>query len=190
MVLGERAEDVGVHAERHDGDLAGGHAHLPHDVLPRGRGHGDDRQPARDPGLHAGERVPAPQRQPPGAGRMRQLQLAVDVDRVVDRGQDRQALAPDAEDAVREALVVVDHVELGPPAAQLAPGAEAERQGLGEAADAHRAQLQQVHGRAGRAGGAERRLRPVQVEAVEAGQAKHADVVHRHYSTGGEPSLR
>ena len=70
-----------------------------------------------DPGLHLGERVPAGLREalPRGLGVLH-LEAAVDGDRVVDRGQHRQAHALHAEQAVAEALVVLHEVELVDPA--------------------------------------------------------------------------
>ncbi len=51
-------------------------------------------------------------------GRLGQVDPAVERDRVVDRGDQRQPGARDVEHPVAQRLVVVDHVEVGEPLAQ------------------------------------------------------------------------
>ena len=75
---------------------------------------------------------------------MLDLEPAVDGDRVVDRRDDREAHALDQQQAVAEALVVVDEVEVGGSAAQVVPRAEAERERLGELAGRERRDLDEV----------------------------------------------
>ena len=69
---------------------------------------------ARDPHLH--RRGSAYQRRSVSRCQRRlgvlELEAAVDGDRVVERGRARPAVALDAEQAVAEALVVVDEVEV------------------------------------------------------------------------------
>ena len=63
------------------------------------------------------------------------LEAPVDRDRVVDRAEHRDAeLALDEEQAVAEALVVLDDVELVLAVAEVVPGPHREGQGLGEGA--------------------------------------------------------
>ena len=67
-------------------------------------------KPPRDAALHAGEPIPAPQGQPSPAGRVGQLELTVDVHRMVDRGDQGQPESGQPQHSVAEALVVVDDV--------------------------------------------------------------------------------
>ena len=71
------------------------------------------------------------------------LQHAVAGDRVVEGG-DRRDPPLDGEDAVAEALVVVDQVELAGAGRQLAQGAVAEGERLGEGARAELGDLEEV----------------------------------------------
>ncbi len=118
------------------------------DVVRGGLGDRDEvRDPAHHPGLHAGEAVPTAQRHP-AAPRCRggQLVPAVDRDRMVHGGDQRQAGVAQAQQPVAERLVVVHHVELAPSPAQLADRPQRERQRLGEAAGPHRRHLEGVDG--------------------------------------------
>src|SRR3546814_10381586 len=94
------------------------------DVLEGVLGHRDDPlEPARHAGLHRGERVPALQGEPlvPALGRAH-LEAAVDGDRVVDRGDHRDLqLLLDGEQAVAQALVVVNEVEVALAVAEVVP---------------------------------------------------------------------
>ena len=74
---------------------------------------------------------------------MLDLEAAVDGDRVVDRAEQGE-VALDAEQAVAEALVVVDDVELADAAAQVVPGPQAERERLGELAADEGAHLDRI----------------------------------------------
>ena len=176
-------EVLGVHAHRHDRHALVRHAHVAGDVAPRRLGDGDDpRHLAGDAALHAQEPEPAAQRDlaegPLGPRVLGQLQAAVDGDRVVQGLHDRPAVVEQAEDAVAEALVVVDDVEV------LAAGVEdladpaAERAGLGEAGRAHDGELEDVDRRAelAQVGDVEGVVGPVEVEA--------GDLHQRH--VGGE----
>ena len=74
--------------------------------------------------LHPGEAVPAAAHDPlPEVAGVGQLQLAVDDDGVVDGGDQRRAGTLQVEQAVAQALVVVDDVEVLPARAQQARGA-------------------------------------------------------------------
>ena len=75
---------------------------------------------------------------------MLDLEAAVDRDRVVDRGDDRQAHALDGEQAVAEGLVVVDDVEVVLAVPEVVPGPHGEGERLGERADAEGADLEPV----------------------------------------------
>ena len=101
-------EQVEVHAHRHDGHLGGIDAVVDRDVLERVLRHRDHAQALRHPGLHVGERVPAPEGQAlvPGLGVL-DLEAAVDGDGVVDRASTGKPAAGWPA-AVAEALVVVD----------------------------------------------------------------------------------
>ena len=130
--------------DRHDGHPLGVHAHLGGDVgLGRLR-HGDD--PGERPGhldLHAQEAEPSPLAELlPRVGGVAEGQLAVDGDRVVERLEDRPAVLHHPLDAVAEALVVVDEVELVAAGGQHPAGPQAERPRLGEPGGAHDAELE------------------------------------------------
>ena len=134
---------------------------------------GDDARDARcDAQLHPQEPVPAAQREPAAeAGRVRDVELAVDGDRVVDRRGDRPAVLHHPEHARAEALVVVDEVEVVATVPQDASGALAERPRLGEAGHAHDAELTHVDGVAG----THARAAPGTGRAGGRGRARHLD---------------
>ncbi len=96
-------------------------------------------------GLHVGERVPAAQRQAlvPALGVL-DLEAAVDGDRVVDRAEHREPVALDGQQAVAEALVVVDEVEVAGAAVEVVPRPQGEGEGLGERAERERGDLDEV----------------------------------------------
>ena len=101
-MFGQRAEDLGIDADGHDVQPVGGHAHLGDDVALRRLRHGDEaRDLARHFHLHAEEAVPTAQRElaVPARG-VREVEVAVDGDRVVQRGHHRPA-------------VVLDHLQRG-----------------------------------------------------------------------------
>ena len=75
---------------------------------------------------------------------MGELEVAVDGDRVVQRVDERPAVAHEPEQAGAEALVVVDEVELGAAVAQPLVDAAAERVRLGVSGRAHDRELLQV----------------------------------------------
>ena len=111
-----------VDADRDDGHPLGQHAHLGGDVGLGRLGHGD--HPGQGPGhldLHAQEAEPAALGEVlPRVGGVAQGQLPVDGDGMVQGGEHRPSVLDHAEDAVAQALVVVDQVELvrgGRPAA-------------------------------------------------------------------------
>ena len=134
---GQGTEEVLVDADGHDVQPVLGDLVVGRDVVERVLRHGDDPRHARgDPGLHLGEGVPAGLRHalPLGLGVLH-LEAAVDGDRVVDRGQHRQAHALHGQQAVAEALVVLHQVEVVDPAPQVLGGPHAEGQRLGEGAD-------------------------------------------------------
>ncbi len=177
-----RREQVGVGADVDHVDPVRPDAEVVDDLLAGRAGDGEHgRQPPRHPLLHAGEGVPPPHRAAPlPAVRRVQLQLAVHGDGVVDRGH--QGRADVTQQAVAEGLVVVDHVELAAPGAQMAAGAQREGQGLGEAAGPHRRDFQRVDPVAvlaapGRAEGV--RL-AVQVEAGQLGEAQAVVALVEH----------
>ena len=73
------------------------------------------------------------------------LEPAVDGDRVVDGAEDRDAeLRSMSEQAVAEALVVVDEVEVAPALAEVVPGPQREGQRLGEGAGREGGDLDEV----------------------------------------------
>ena len=132
--MGERAKLLLVDADRHDVQRVGVHAHLRDDVLLRVLRHRDvARQLAGDVHLHAQESVPAAECQPAiERRRVRQLQVTVDGDRMVQRVHERPAVANETQQPPPEALVVVDEVELVAAVAQLLVDAATERVRLGE----------------------------------------------------------
>ena len=111
--------------------------------------HRDDAaQALGDPSLHLGEGVPPRLCVSLVAGfGVFHLDAAVHRDRVVDRAQDREAGALDAEQPVAEALVVLYQVELGDPGLQVIPGSQREGERFGERAHAERSDLSGVHPR-------------------------------------------
>ena len=135
--LGQRLEQLDVDADGHDGHALGVDLVVGDDVLEGVLRHRDDPlQPAGDLGLHVDEAVPAAQREllVPALGGL-DLEAAVDGDRVVDRAEHRDAeLALDEEQAVAEALVVLDDVELALAVAEVVPGPHREGERLGEGA--------------------------------------------------------
>ena len=139
-----------VDADRHDRHAFERDTELVRDVAPRRLGHRHDpRDLACDPGLHPDEPVPAPERQTPlpPVG-VRQVQLPVDGDGMVDRRQHRPAVVHHAEDARAEALVVVDEIEIPEAAGEQAARPQAEGQRLGKARRAHEGELEDVDRRA------------------------------------------
>ncbi len=161
---------------------------VPADVVVGGLGHGDDAaQALGHAGLHLGEGVPA-RLGPALAGRLGvlHLQAAVHGDGVVDGAQHGQAVALHQQQAVAQALVVLDQVELVAAAAQVVPGPQGERQRLGEGAGGERGHLGPVpavlelpdarhpHGE-------------VVVVDVQAGQLHQGDaVVHQRVGLAGQ----
>ena len=69
------------------------------------------------------------------------------------RGHHREAVVDQAEDAVGQALVVVDDVEVAAPVAQQLADAHAEGERLGEAGRAHERELGHVDAASGTRGG-------------------------------------
>ena len=126
--------------------------------------------------LHPDERVPAPDRPPLApVRRVVHLQLAILRDRVVQRDDRRDPLL-ELEDPVAEALVVVDEVELAATRREVAQGAEAERQRLGERAGRELRQLEDVLARLDLPVGREA-PGVVVVEDVEARQLRQRDAL-------------
>ena len=160
-----------VDTDGHDVQPVGLDTHLGDDVLLRVLGHGQvARQAPRDAHLHVEEPVPAPQREParePGRGR--ELEVAVDRDRVVQRVHERPAVVEHAEQPGAEALVVVHDVEVEAALREQLPRAQAERVRLREPGAAHEQVLLQVDEGADlvRPRRAERVLAPVEVEALD-----------------------
>ena len=96
-------------------------------------------------GLHVDEGVPAAQVELlEEALGVLDLEAAVDGDGVVDRGDDREALALDGEQAEAERLVVVDDVEVVLAVLEVVPGPQGEGEGLGEGAEGEGADLDPV----------------------------------------------
>ncbi len=161
------------------------HPEVLDDLLLRGAGDGEHGgQPAGDALLHAREAVPAAHGGALAAARRGgEVELPVDGDGVVDGGD--QGCAEVAEQAVAERLVVVDDVEVAAAGRQVAPGAEREGEGLGEAAGPHRRHFEGVDPVAVLVapGGAEGVGAAVQVEAGQLGE-RYALV---EYGQGWEP---
>lgn len=127
-----------------DVDAVVPYAEVVDDLLAGGAGDGEHGgQAARDALLHPGEGVPAADRvaAPPAVGGV-EFELPVDGDGVVDGGDEGRAHV--AQEAVAEGLVVVDDVEVAAAGPQMAAGAQREREGFGEAAGPHRADLERV----------------------------------------------
>ena len=76
--------------------------------------------------------------------RVREFEVAVDRDRVVQRVHERPAVAHEVEHAGAQALVVVDEVELRTPIGQPLVDAAAERVRLGEPGRAHDPEFLQI----------------------------------------------
>ncbi len=119
------------------------HAEVSRDVVTgRGRDRDDPSEATGDAGLHPDEAVPPAQRQPPAeVVGVAQIELAVDGDRMVDRRDERPTVAHHPEQAGAERLIVVDEVEVRPPAGEQSPRPQAERERLGEAGRAHDGEL-------------------------------------------------
>ena len=99
----------------------------------------------------------------------------VDGDRVVQGGEDGPAVVEQAADAPPQALVVVDQVEVGPPAGEEAAGAKAEGQRLGKGSRRHERHLEQVDPAAV---GPRVQRRPEGVVGVVEVEARHRDEAH------------
>ena len=143
---GPGREQVGVHPHRHHVQALHRHPVVAADVGPGGLRHRHHPvQAAGHPGLHPGEGVPAALAEPlpEGAG-VGQLQAAVHGDGMMHGGQHRPAPAVQGQHPPAQALVVVDHVEVGPAGPQMAPGPQAEGQGLAEVAGGERGVLHRV----------------------------------------------
>ncbi len=171
--LGRRPEHV-VDAERHDPDAGPVDAEVGDDVARRALGRAQhDADAAGHPALHAQEAVPPAQGQPATPGRGgREVDAAVEGDRVVDGRDDGEPGPLDREDAVGEGLVVVHDVEVTEPRAQQPGDPEAEGARLGEAGGPHRRDLEDVDRVADlrEPRGAERVGLAVEVEAGHLGQ--------------------
>ena len=114
---------------------------------------------------------------------MREIEIAVDGDRVVERVHEGPVVAQEPEQAAAEALVVVDEVELVAAVAELLVDAAAEGVRLGEPGARHDAELLDVLEGAElvRPRDAERVLALVEVEAV--------DLLQHHRVVGDGPGL-
>ena len=139
----EGSEHRVVDADRDHRHPLGRDVHLCGDVLARVLRHRDHRgQGAGHPHLHAEEAEPAPRRESlPRVRRVRQGELAVDRDGVVQRRQQGPAVLDHAEHPGAEALVVMDDVELVAALRQELAGPERVGQGLPEAGRAHDGEL-------------------------------------------------
>ena len=111
--LRQRPEQLGIDADRHEAHAVEADPHVGVDVVDRVLADDDDpRHPRGDAALHVDERVPAADRPPLApARRLVHLQHAIAGDRVV-QGDDGRDLLLEEEDAVAEALVVVDEIEV------------------------------------------------------------------------------
>ncbi len=146
-ICGHRPEDLRVDADRHDVEPVGRDVHLGDDVALARLRHGDEsRDPARDLHLHVEEPVPPPERESSVRARgVREVEVAVDGDRVVQRAEHRPAVfVHHREQPAAEALVVVHDVEVGTTVPQEPAGAEAERVRLREPGAAHDPELAEV----------------------------------------------
>ena len=139
-----RTEHRVVDADRHHRHPRSLDAHLRRDVRLRGFGHRDHPwQGACHPHLHAQEPEPSQLGEVlPRVRRMAERELAVDGDRVVQRGEQRPAVVDHPEDAVAEALVVVDEVEVAGPVRQQPAGAQREGPRFGKPRRAHHPELE------------------------------------------------
>ena len=142
---GQRSEELGIDADRHEAHPVERHAHVGVDVLDRVLAdHHDPRQLRRDLALHLDEGVPAPDGDPlVEVGCRSHLERAVARDRVVERDDQRDLLL-ELGDAVAEALVVVDQIELAEPLREMGAGAGTERERLGELPGGEHGRLEQV----------------------------------------------
>ena len=139
-------EDGVIDPDRNDRHPLGPHLHLRGDVAARRLRHREhSRERSRHPDLHAEESEPALGGESlPRVGRVRQGQLAVHRDRVVQGGQQRPTVLDHTEHAGTEALVVVDHIEVAPAFGQDLPGPPRIGQRLAESGSAHDAELDPV----------------------------------------------
>ena len=173
---GHRPEHRGVDTDRDDRHAIERDAELVCDVASRRFGHGHDPPHLScDPSLHPDEPVPAPERQAPlPPVRVRQLQLAVDGDGVVDGREHGPAVFHHAGDSRTEALVVVDEIEVTEAAGEEPARPQAEREWLGKTCCAHHRELEKVNrgGELAQLGDTERVRFAVQV------QARHLHQLH------------
>jgi len=173
----ERLEEVGIDTDRHEAHPVDADAHVGVDVVDRVLAHHDDaRQFRGDLALHLHERVPPAHGQAARERlRVAHLELTVLGDRVVQR-DDRGDLRFDLQDAVAEALIVVDQVELTGARLEFTSGARTERERLGEHPGHERSHLEEVFAglqfpESGEPTG------EVVVEGVEAGQLRERDAL-------------
>ena len=119
----------------------------------------------------------------PRARGVRELEVAVDGDRMMQRVDERPVVAHETEQAGAEALVVVDQVELVAAVAQALVDAAAERVRLGIPGRAHDPELLQVDRVA-------ELVRPRHPEGVLLlVQVEATDVFERHRRVGDRPRL-
>ena len=144
--LGLWHEQLGVDADGHDVHAVGVDLVVGDDVVEGVFRHRDHPgQAAGHLGLHVGEGVPAAQGQLlVEALGVFDLQAAVDGDRVVDGGDDRQAHPFDGQQAEAEGLVVVHQVEVALAVLEVVPGPHGEGQRLGEGAEREGRHLEEV----------------------------------------------
>ncbi len=139
------------------------------DVPLRTFGDGDElRDPSQDPFLHRQKRIPASHLHPAEpVFRRRELRIPVHRDRVVDRGHRRIAARSDAEQAIGEALVVVDDVVSVSAPPQMAVGAESEGQGFRESSATHAQEFKLIErrGEIPDAGHLKKMFRVVEIQA-------------------------
>ena len=125
----QRCEQIGIDADRHEAHPVQADSHVGVDVLDRVLAdHDDARHAAGDAALHPHEVVPTADRVALApCGRVSHLQGAIARDRMVQR-DDRGDELLDAQDAVAEALVVVNQIEIALAGFQGHEGAHAECQ--------------------------------------------------------------
>ena len=133
--LGQGPEQLRIHTVVHDGDAAGVDTEVGDNIGAGGTGYRyHPIQLTGHPGLHGEEIMPAPDQQASEKTALTgQSQAPVPGNGVMDGGHQRHTRPLDIENAVRQGLVVVDHVKIPGPGQQPVPGPLTEGPGLDKA---------------------------------------------------------